>query len=153
MAYHNNNFRNDRNYNNKQNKPSFVINFPDELIDEILNMANTNKTTELVNATEKFVESFCTLKDNKGNNREIISTSQLRNIYDKILKIDDDDIASIQLMRPKLAYVAARQRNNEAKVIVDFLNGRIKEIENSNQTESFKMFFESIVAYHKYYSK
>jgi len=112
--------------------------------EELLKMENSERIEEMINVIERFVDEKC--------NDKYIKTSQLRNIYSKLLKIKDDNVKGVQLLRPKLMYVAARQKNREAKSIVLFLNDIIKKIRTKEQLRSFKMFFEAIVAYHKFYS-
>lgn len=118
--------------------------FKDGLLDEILKMESTKKVKELVDATSSFVKNRCKEK--------YISTSQLRNIYDKLLKVKEDNYSQVQLLRPKLAYVAARQNKAEAKEIVNFFNEIISKISSESELRSFKIFFESVVAYHKFHS-
>jgi CRISPR-associated protein Csm2 len=80
-----------------------------------------------------------------------ISSSQLRNIYSKILSVKEDNLTELQLIRPKLAYVAARQQRGEAKELVRFFDDMISEVKTPEQLRSFKTFFESVIAYHKFY--
>jgi CRISPR-associated protein Csm2 len=118
--------------------------FAGGLYDEILKMESTKKVKELVDATSEFVRTRCKEK--------YISTSQLRNIYDKLLKVKEENYSQVQLLRPKLAYVAARQNKAEAKEIVNFFNEIISKISSEDELRSFKIFFESVVAYHKFHS-
>jgi len=93
------------------------------------------------------------IKEFVSNNGKRISSSQLRNIYGKVCSIADNDITGIQLLRPKLAYIAARQDNKDAKYFVEFIDGLISKINTENHVKSFKIFMEAIVAYHKFYAK
>ena len=96
---------------------------------------------EVIDSIKRFVE-----KTGKS-----ITTSQLRNIYAKVLRVKENDLNSLQLIRPKLAYVAARQNKQGAKDFVNFLDEIISKISTPAQISSFKTFFESLVAYHKFY--
>ncbi|HPR72985.1 MAG TPA: type III-A CRISPR-associated protein Csm2 [Bacteroidales bacterium] len=80
-----------------------------------------------------------------------ITTSQLRNIYSKILSIKEDNLTALQLIRPKLAYIAARQQRGESKELVMFFDEIISLVKTSEELKSFKTFFESVIAYHKFY--
>jgi len=97
---------------------------------------------------KKIIDDIKLFVEKKG---KAITHSQLRNIYSKILALKDDDITGLQLIRPKLAYVAARQKNKEAGVLVRFFDEMISEINNTDEFKSFKTFMESVVAYHKFY--
>jgi len=94
------------------------------------------------------IDSIKLFVEKTGRN---ITTSQLRNIYSKILRVKEDNLTALQLIRPKLAYVAARQQKNEARDLVIFFDEIIAGIKTSSQAKSFKTFFESVMAYHKFY--
>ena len=82
-----------------------------------------------------------------------LTTSQLRNIYAKI-KVSKDPKEAVML-RPKLAYIAARQRNADARIIPNLISELLSRLsqgnekENENQLKSLKTYVEMIVAYHK----
>ena len=92
---------------------------------------------------EKFVQE-------KG---EGLSNTQLRNIYDKV--INTQDIVSLKMIRPQLAYLAGRATGRDANKIKEFLSFidlLIKET-TTESMESFKQFMQMVVAYHKFYGK
>ena len=80
---------------------------------------------------------------------------QLRNIYAKI--VDCDTVKSLKMLRPNLAYIAAKQKN--AKDVVMFLDQLIQDVkddpkqdvEDNKHLISFKKVMEAIVAYHKFH--
>jgi CRISPR-associated protein Csm2 len=122
------------------------------LIEQLLNLQNSSHVVLLMDWIETFVEEDC----------DVITTNQLWNIYKKILDIsqdldreEDSNLnVQIQLLRPKLAYIAARQ--TKAKELVKFFNEILKKLgeQKENQVkrfENFKYFFEAVVAYHKFY--
>jgi CRISPR type III-A-associated protein Csm2 len=113
--------------------------FTGGLYDEILQLDYSKRTTDLVTAISNFVQG-----EGKG-----MTTSQLRNIFSKVKREKDKD--SAQLLRPLLAYTAARQATREAKVIIALLDDRIKHITTDEQLGSFKSFMEAVVAYHKFH--
>lgn len=117
--------------------------FFNDNIDELLNMSNTNNLDTILNTIEKFVSK-------EGRN---LSTSQLRNIYDKVKKMKDDDLNALKLLRPNLAYIAGRSSNDNEKSLLAFLDLLIKSINSEKQVKEFKIFFEAVVAYHKFYGK
>jgi len=86
-----------------------------------------------------------------------LSTSQIRNIFSDIKKMDsfERNKKELILLRPKLAYVAGRHRRR-TKVITDLQEVMDECIRNVKDEESFKNFqdfFEAILAYHKYYGR
>lgn len=110
----------------------------------LLEMYAAQNQSQLINDIQNFVQNRFFFKG-----KENITTNQLRNIYDQVKK---SHINQVQMIRPKLAYVAARQNNPLAREIVKFFDELINNIDNEKKLESFKDFFEAIVAYHKFYS-
>lgn len=107
----------------------------------LLNMSNTSRLDEVLNAIEYFVQ-----KEGKS-----LSTSQLRNIYDKAIKCET--LNELKLIRPNLAYLAGKSTNEKEKSLLAFIDLLIKEIRNEAQVKEFMTFFEAVVAYHKFYGK
>ena len=116
-------------------KQYFNDNFP-----ELLNMSKTNDLNSILSAIEKFVSE-------EGKS---LSTSQLRNIYDKAKKATGEN--ELKLIRPNLAYIAGRSSNAE-KGLLAFIDLLIKEVNTDIKVKEFHTFFESVVAYHKFYGK
>jgi CRISPR-associated protein Csm2 len=80
-----------------------------------------------------------------------ITTTQLRNIFSRIIKIKISNIDDLHVLRPKLAFVAGRS-DNKMKTLVFLLDCLITKIDNDpEKLRQFQDFFEAIVAYHKYY--
>jgi CRISPR type III-A-associated protein Csm2 len=88
-------------------------------------------------------------KTGKGLGDGFLSTTQLRNLYDKIKQCKNEKEA--QMLYPKVVYMAARQNNNQGRNIIMEIAGFIKEIKTDEQIQSFKKFMEAIVAFQKYY--
>lgn len=80
-----------------------------------------------------------------------ITTNQLRNVFEKVKNVSDDDISGVKRLRPKVAYISARQANPDARVITEFINDLIKDVSVSSQLKSLKSVMEAMVAYHKLY--
>ena len=108
---------------------------------ELLNMSKTTNLDKILGAIEKFVSE-------EGKN---LSTSQLRNIYDKAIKTQT--VNELKLIRPNLAYIAGRSSNDKEKSLLAFIDHLIKSIHSDEQVKEFKTFFEAVVAYHKFYGK
>lgn len=112
-----------------------------ENFSELLSMSKTQNLDAILSAIEKFVS-------NEGRN---LSTSQLRNIYDKAKKMTN--LNELKLIRPNLAYIAGRSNNDKEKGLLAFIDLLIKEVDSGDKVNEFHTFFESLVAYHKFYGK
>ena len=79
-----------------------------------------------------------------------LSTSQIRHVLDEIQRMQKFNRDRLQLLRPKLAYIAGRHggRVKEFQQIVD---KAIDLVNNEKDFEFFRNFIEAIVAYHRYY--
>lgn len=106
---------------------------------EILNFRESPQIDQLLTNLKAYAEE-------KGSS---LTTSQLRNIFAKVKPISSRQ--KLQLVRPKLAYVAARQKNSKAEQVVNFLENIIKNVETDAQVKDFVAFFEAFVAYHKFF--
>jgi CRISPR type III-A-associated protein Csm2 len=109
----------------------------EEHIADILSFKETKNLKDLLTHLEKYV------KEEGG----ALTTSQLRNIFSKIKPMKTAQ--QLQLVRPQLAYVAARQQKKEARNVISLLERIVKEANDDQQVESFIKFFEAVVAYHK----
>ena len=105
---------------------------------ELLNMSSAKNLDGILESIEKFVAA-------EGKN---LSTSQLRNIYDKAIKTQTTN--ELKLIRPNLAYIAGRSKNEKEKRLLAFIDLLIKSVQDG-QVNEFKIFFEAVVAYHKFY--
>ena len=104
------------------------------------------------------------LKQNRNNENEYldnlkllikkyqrdISSSQLRNVFSRVKNVKN--LKQLYALRPKLAYVYGRPNSKYGmKKLIDILDKQIKLVQKESEIELFKDFFESIIAYHKYY--
>lgn len=117
----------------------------DSDIPAILNIRHEEQVAELLDKIKGFVE-------NKGGS---ITSSQLRNIFSKVKGYEKMEKGrrhqTLQLIRPHLAYIAARQNTPIARDVVEFLESIVKGVDTDEKVDDFVTFFESIVAYHKFY--
>ncbi|MEP7372578.1 MAG: type III-A CRISPR-associated protein Csm2 [Chitinophagaceae bacterium] len=92
-----------------------------------------------------------------------VTTHQIRNIYSLIQDLGEEDkekrLKELHRLRPKLAYIGARQREIDGKIIIKVLDELIKTIDlkdgEDNVIKKIKglhYIMESIVAYHKFHS-
>ena len=96
-----------------------------------------------------------------ANRREGISTSQIRNIFGEVKKIEmewgrspESSWVRLQLLRPKLAYTAKKSERTSVRglALKEVLSAAILCIEG--EIENFQRvvnFFEAILAYHRAY--
>ena len=106
----------------------------------------------LVDAAKELGESIS--DRNRG-----ITTSQIRKVYSAVKKIQmkiqvdrDFERNDLILLKPKLAYVAARApRGREASTqkLQGALTQAIDRVDNHNKFKNFVNFFEATLAYHK----
>jgi len=84
-----------------------------------------------------------------------LSTSQIRNIFSDIKKMDsfERNKKEFILLRPKLAYVAGRhgKRTREIVDLQKIMDACIQKINDEKSFQNFQAFFEAILAYHKFY--
>ena len=111
----------------------------EDRIKDILAMGQLEDLSTLLDDLQDYVKQ-------KGGK---VNSSQLRNIFSKVLQAEKK--IDIQLIRPKLMYVAARQTSNDAKKVIEFLEKVASKVENDTQVKNFQIFMEAFVAYHKYY--
>ena len=123
----------------KFNYKDFKTGTEHKLYDELLNL----KASKKLNLTLDAVRAFVELRAKK----EILTTSQLRNLYAEVLKIKE--VSGLQLFRPRLAYIAGRNRN--ARDIVLFFDNLASDVKNDSQLENYKAFMEAVVSYHKFF--
>lgn len=144
--YSNHSHQHKKNGNNKnstvkdQEKQSSVDDIKNQYFngtyDYLLKLFEENTPlNEVFNSIEKFVKNEC----------KVITTTQLRNIYAKVVLAEKN--SELKMLRPNLAYIAARQ--NKAKNIIKFIDQLIQKVNNEQQLKSFKKVMESFVAYHK----
>ena len=146
--YSNHSHQHKKNGNNKnstvkdQEKQSSVDDIKNQYFngtyDYLLKLFEENTPlNEVFNSIEKFVKNEC----------KVIITTQLRNIYAKVVLAEKN--SELKMLRPNLAYIAARQ--NKAKNIIKFIDQLIQKVNNEQQLKSFKKVMESFVAYHKFH--
>jgi CRISPR-associated protein Csm2 len=116
----------------------------------------------ITTGANKEMIAFCE-KMGEGLKSKNISSSQLRNIYGEIIRIKQkgftSELASFYLLKPKIAYNAARLSNKfekeffKDKFITIFFNPALDAIDekDENTFDNFQKMFEAILAYHKFY--
>ncbi len=106
----------------------------------------------IIEGDTKKLNEFCD-KLGKYYSEEGLSTSQIRNIFDTVQNMKEYNEKDLQLLRPRLAYIAGRHEK-KVPVIKHHLQPMMDkaiQLTRKENFENFKNFFEAIVAYHKYY--
>jgi CRISPR type III-A-associated protein Csm2 len=116
-----------------------------------LEEATTEEIKAGVSMTEELIKSY---------KKEIITAHQVRNIYSLILDIKTSSKPSneLQKLRPKLAYIGARQRSEHGKIVVKVIDLVIQsfdevDVKVEDKINNLVYIMECIVAYQKFYSK
>jgi CRISPR-associated protein Csm2 len=81
-----------------------------------------------------------------------LTTSQIRNIYGTVKQMEMRGFEANEfvLLKPKLAYAAARADTSGARELKDVLTWAIDEVgDDETKFARFVDFFEAILAYHK----
>lgn len=87
-------------------------------------------------------------------NYEDITASQLRNVYNLVLKIGENDYSQLSSKRVQIAYIAGRtdKRKTGMYSLLNFLDELFVEgATDKEKYKAVKVFTEATVAYHKYY--
>lgn len=80
---------------------------------------------------------------------KILSSSQLHRVFDELKRKEKPE--QVQMMRPKLAYLMARTNGN-TKNLFRFFDQLLKEVKSKNDVNNIVIFFEALVAYHKFHN-
>lgn len=122
---------------------------------------------DCVDYTEKLGKHLCALDDRGRAGRDALTTSQIRNFFGEVKRIQNVGIEKTKsksafiLIRPKLAYATARvtQRNYRSRIttfreVVEeaYQHVDIENAENRKKHfQNFVDFLESTLAFHKVY--
>lgn len=100
----------------------------------------------------KFLNGFC-YEIGQYYVKQGLSTHQIRKVLDDILSMDEYEEAGLQLLRPKLAYIAGRHQRTTPVIKNHFqpMLDQAIQMTNKENFKNFKNFIEAIVAYHRYH--
>lgn len=107
---------------------------------DVLNLSHIGleKAKEIIAHINGYVEHCC----------KEMTTHQLRQMFAEIKGAQN--VIQLQLARPKIAYLGARQEKESVKRIVALIDFMIEKT-GEKQLDEFKNFMEAIVAYHKFH--
>ena len=129
--------------------------FPDGMYQKLLSIKTSNVDTKKTEAKKTEVKEIHDIFDQLSLFMEekgrAITSSQLRNIFAAI-KETGSNLEELAFLRPKIAYISARQQNRNARIITEFINDLLKQVQtDEGKFKSFKTLMEAMVAYHKLY--
>jgi CRISPR-associated protein Csm2 len=118
--------------------------------EEILIAFGENFETRILSPNQHGYNDYVNrLKDYVDKHVKGITSSQLRNVYALIREKTNPD--SLPHIRPRLAYVAGRANNDELRTLIYLLDLLSVRVDDKAKLKNFKSFFESVIAYHKYF--
>jgi CRISPR-associated protein Csm2 len=127
---------------------------------------NPNEKTDvdtqgLAIAVEKGIDAnFIAWAEKFGKKIRFITSSQIRNVYGTVKKIemsakrDDFDITALLMLKPRLAYARARARQREFEDLEKALAAAIDKVSKRGEDQYDRLLrfcqgFEAILAYHR----
>jgi CRISPR-associated protein Csm2 len=127
---------------------------------------NPNEKTDvdtqgLAIAVEKGIDAnFIAWAENFGKKIRFITSSQIRNVYGTVKKIemsakrDDFDLTALLMLKPRLAYARARARQREFEDLEKALAAAIDKVSKPGEDQYDRLLrfcqgFEAILAYHR----
>ena len=130
---------------------------------EVVVAPNPNAAIEIADVIEEGGDVLVKAAENLGksisNRNSGITTSQIRKVYSAVKKIQikiqvdkEFERNDLILLKPKLAYVAARAprgRETSTEKLQDALTQAIDRVDNHEKFKNFVNFFEATLAYHK----
>lgn len=87
------------------------------------------------------------------DDRDALSTSQIRNVYGELKRIQmkgfEKEKVSFHILKPKVAYNAGRHNKIGILVYKKYFDLAYSAVSNKNEFQNFINLFESILAFHK----
>ncbi len=95
---------------------------------------------------------------------ENVKNTQIRNFYDQVLKLYEqskrlkdeefvtDLLPFVKMLNSKVAYAKTRTSSGKPLINNEFaqmMNSCINQVKNKNDLQTFKLFFESVIGFHK----
>lgn len=116
----------------------------------------TEITEKVTNVTVDFATRFGmflgTTENINGNNRNALTTSQLRKFFGEVKRqqMQGYNETDFVLLKPKLAYAVGRdKKNTKIKEFYYVLSDAMRHVNSEKEFKNFIKVFEAIVAYHK----
>lgn len=107
-------------------------------LSEILYLKKSKNINQILNGFQKYLR-----QNVKG-----ITSTQLRNIYNKMLTLRD--YKALKRLRPMLVYTAARQGTRESVKLIFLILELLKQVKSEQDKQAFLSVMEVLVSLHKY---
>jgi len=122
-------------------RKEFIAHFQPSLLD-LIKIETSEEPDSLFSKLEQFIKE----------NVRGISSSQLRNLFD-IVKVEQPDLSYLQLQRPRIAHMIAKQPREEAKFMIVLVDELIAQmfLKEEKNFAGFHYFLKCLLAFHKYY--
>ncbi len=115
--------------------------------------------SDFARAVEHGIDNrFITWADGFGNDISRLSTSQIRNVFGSVKRMEmagEVNLPELLLLKPKLAYAARRRNDGDMESLKNEICGAIDAVDAAppaERQERFRRFcqgFEAILAYHR----
>jgi len=149
------------NYYGREKRPGYSQGGIDTMAEQYI--PAIKKMLLFQNASTDDIKSGIDMIEKLVKNNKKVTTHQIRNIFSLITDLKENAaekrLNELHLLRPKLAYIGARQKENDGKIIIKVLDEVIKAIDLKEGNDSvikkidgLHYIMESIVAYHKFHS-
>lgn len=112
-----------------------------------------NKVLSFENMSPEDFKVFNEKLKNFVLKRKEINPTRIRKVYEIIRA--SEDLSSLLLALPKLAYMVGKEENEKRRkdlgVLYQVFSESIKEAKNEQDLQGIRKFAEALVAYHKFY--
>lgn len=137
---------------NKQNTES-TVNYKKEF-EQIASENIGNKiNADGIAFAEKFAKYLMCKDNTQSKPGDELTTSQIRNFFGEVRRIQmkgyTENKSSFYLLKPKLAYAAARAGKERVTMFREVMDVAHEQVKDSKQYDNFCDFLEAILAYHK----
>ena len=131
-----------RGFGTKERSNEMAPSITPQQLEEVIVGGNVTEANEICNELGKYYA--------EGQEREKMSSSQIRNVLDRLQRMGGYSPDKLQLLRPLLAYAAGRH-GGKVKHLQGIIDRAILKVKDEKSFENLKNFFEAIVAYHRFY--
>jgi len=123
----------------------------------------SNNDRDVILDMNSDIKKFIELSETFANKIKDIPSSKIRDFYDYVVQIEEESkgkgysnelYGKTLLLMPKMAYQSSKESNKYKRLALEILEREFTKILeqinfDKDKFESFKLFFEAVVAYHK----
>ncbi|WP_337043880.1 type III-A CRISPR-associated protein Csm2 [Emticicia sp. 17c] len=110
---------------------------------------NQEKILTISLKDEELIPFMNDLEDFVKKDGKYLSNGQVRVIFELIN--ETTNVQELQLARPKIAFVAAKQINNSTRELINKFLDLLAHAQTNEQQKSVKRFMTSFLHYHKFF--